>query len=127
MKLLSWNCWRHGGTSTIAQLKESSKLYLPDVAFLCETKQATAFVEKTVKKLNFKDKWLMNEPDFRKVGILITWSSKQVWNNDFYMELKLQCEGETTEVWVIFVYGSTNFTERQAQWEFLKAMRPLWG
>lgn len=76
MKLLSWNCRGLGGTSTIAQLKESLKLYLPDVAFLCETKQATAFVEKTVKKLNFEDRWLVNEPNGRKGGMLIAWSSK---------------------------------------------------
>lgn len=41
------------------------------------------------------------------------------------MELKLQCEGETTEVWVIFVYGSTDLKEMLAQWEFLKAMRQM--
>lgn len=63
------------------------------MVFICETKQATAFVEKIVKKLTFEDRYHMNEPDDRKGGLLIAWSSridvKQVWNNDFCMELKL--------------------------------------
>lgn len=89
------------------------------MVFLCETKQASVFVEKIVKKLNFEDRWHVNEPDGRNGGMLIAWSSridvKQVWNKDFCMKLKLHCEGVTTKVWVIFVYESTDFTERQAQ------------
>lgn len=59
------------------------------MVFLCETKQATTFADKTVNKLNFEDRWHVNELVGRKGGMLIAWSSRidvrQVWNNDFCM------------------------------------------
>lgn len=39
MKLLSWNCRGLEVPSTISQLKDTVSLYLPDITFICETKQ----------------------------------------------------------------------------------------
>lgn len=41
--------------------------------------------------------------------------------------MKIDCEGEKTEVWLIFIYGSTDNKERQEQWNFLNAKKQLWG
>lgn len=47
--------------------------------------------------------------------------------NEFYMELKIEIEGEGEAVWVIFVYASTDAKEMQQQWEFLKVRKQRWG
>lgn len=47
--------------------------------------------------------------------------------NDFCVEMRIACEGEKTEVWLIFVYGSTDYKERQEQWNFLNARKQMWG
>lgn len=56
---------------------------------------------------------------------------KQLWMNDFCVELQIEVEGEEGVVWIIFVYASTEAKERQQQWEFLKdrklRWRPNWG
>lgn len=44
MKLMAWNCKGMEGPSTISQLKELIRLNLPDVVFVCETKQARDFM-----------------------------------------------------------------------------------
>lgn len=50
---------------------------------------------------------------------------KQIWMYDFCTEMRLTCDGETEEIWLIFVYGSTDV--KDAQWDFLKAMKHGWG
>lgn len=41
--------------------------------------------------------------------------------------MRLECEGENADVWLIFVYGSINVKKRQEQWDFLKARKQIWG
>lgn len=78
---------------------------------MCETKQGRNFVEKTTKKLQFQDRWAINESIGRKCGMLVAWRPnvdvKQLWMNDFCVELQIEVEGEEGVVWVIFVYAST--------------------
>lgn len=131
MKLVSWNCRGLRGPSTIPQLKESLRRYLPDVIILCETKHGRNFVEKTTKKLQFQNRWAINESRGRKGGMFVAWGPnvdvKQLWMNDFYVELQIEVEGEEGVVWIIFVYASTEAKERQQQWEFLKDRKLMWG
>lgn len=74
MGILSWNCRGLGGSSTVAQLKESLRLNLPDVMFLCEIKQNKFFMEKVVSKLKHIERWELVEPEERKGGMMVAWT-----------------------------------------------------
>lgn len=92
MRILSWNCRGLGGSSIVAQLKESLRLNLPDVMFLCETKQNKLFMEKVVSKLQYMERWELVEPEGRKGGMMVAWSQNvtvlQVRRNEFCIEVK---------------------------------------
>lgn len=91
MRMLSWNCRGLGGPSTISQLKESIRLNLPELIFICETKQNRGFVETVCKRLKFGTRWAVNEPVGRKGGIMVAWATnveiKHLWKNDFCVEM----------------------------------------
>lgn len=116
MKILSWNCRGLGRSSTISRLRESIRLNLPDIIFLCETKQSFDFVKKTISKLPGYDNWTVREPTGRKGGMLAAWNQnvdvKHVWTNDFCMEMRVNSEAEEGDTWVIFSYASTDAIER---------------
>lgn len=58
IKLLVWNCRGLGDLFRISQLKEySTRLNLPDITFLCETKQKKGFVNTVVRRLKCKERW----------------------------------------------------------------------
>lgn len=84
-----------------------------------------------MKKLHFGDRWQLREPVCKKGGMVIAWSNwiymKQIWMDDFCTEMRLVCDGENEEIWLIFVYCSTEAKERHAQWDFLKARKQGWG
>lgn len=52
MKLMAWNYKGLGEISTVSQLKESVRFHLPDVIFLCKTKQSRGFIRTVCKSLN---------------------------------------------------------------------------
>lgn len=62
-----------GGPFTIAQLKKSISLHLPNVIFVRETKQASGFMGIVCKKLKFGNKWEVRDPIGRKGGLLLAW------------------------------------------------------
>lgn len=51
--------------------------------------------------------------------MLVAWSQevevKQIWYNDFCMELRIVHETEKTDFWIIFIHASTDDKERQQQ------------
>lgn len=59
--------------ATISQLKESSRLYLPDIYFLYETKQSKGFVETVSRKLRFGNRWDTYDPIGKKGGLIVAW------------------------------------------------------
>lgn len=76
MRLLSWNCRGLGGPSTVSQLKESVRLNLLDMIFLCETKQYKGFIGTVCKRLKFGNKWEVRKPLGRKGDMMVAWISK---------------------------------------------------
>lgn len=66
-----WNCGGLGGPATISQLKESPRLYLPDVIFLYETKQPVGFIGIVCKKLRFETRWDTCDPVGKKGGLMV--------------------------------------------------------
>lgn len=124
MRLLSWNCRGLGGPFTVSQLKESVRLNLPDMIFLCESKQYKGFIGTVCKRLKFGNKWEVREPIGRKGGMMVAWTSnvevKQLRISDFRIEMLLTIAAEGLELWIIWVYASTEEHERKNQWEFLK-------
>lgn len=71
MILLAWNCRGLGGVSTISQLKESQRLYLPNMIFVYETKQKKSFVKTVCKRLKCWENWEVVDPVGRKEGLLL--------------------------------------------------------
>lgn len=83
------------------------------------------------KQLKWDDRWAARDPLERKGRLLVAWDQKvnvkQIWSNDFCMELRIGSEEGETDLWVIMVYTSTNIKERQQQWEFLRTRKQHWG
>lgn len=73
MRILAWNRRGLGGPSTISQVKESLRLYLPEMIFLSETKQKKGCVSTIYKKLKWKDRWECVEPIGKSGGLLVGW------------------------------------------------------
>lgn len=131
MRILSWNCRGLGGTSTVSQLRASLRLNLPDIIFLCETKQPCSFVAKVISKLHFNDRWDTVEPDGRKGGMLVAWTQnvevKQIRKNNFCIEMQIRSDEVMFDQWFIFVYASTDANMRKQQWDFVRARKEDWG
>lgn len=96
MKLMAWNCRGLGGPSTISQLKESIRLYLADVIFVCENKQTKGFIGTVCKKLRFGNRWEVREPRGKKGGLLILWKDTvrltRRWSSEFCIGLQIESE-----------------------------------
>lgn len=111
MRLLSWNCRGLGGPTTISQLKESMRLYLPDVMFICETKQKCDFIGTVCRELKLDNCWNVVEPVGKKGGLLVTWGEgiqiKRIIKMDFCIELQIESDGSEDSFWAIFVHAST--------------------
>lgn len=71
MRILAWNCRGLGGPATISQLKKLLRLYLPEVYFLCETKQSRDFVWNVSKQLRLGNRWDTCDPIGKKEGLMV--------------------------------------------------------
>lgn len=131
MKILAWNCRGIGGTSTVSKLKESIRLHNLDIMFLSETKHIVDIMRKVGKQLKCEDRWLVKKPSGRKWGLFVAWDQrvevKQIWTNEFCIEIKISSDEGDSDLWMILVYASTDLRERQDQWEFLKNRKQQWG
>lgn len=74
MKVLAWNCRRLGGPSTVPQLKESIRLFKPELTFLSETKRKRGFVSTVCKQVGWGDRWHVVNPIGRSGGLLVGWT-----------------------------------------------------
>lgn len=94
MRLLSWNCRGLGEASTISQLKESQRLYLPDMTFVCETKQKSSFVKTVCRKLKCKENWEVVDPIGKKGGLLLFWGDNisvcRIEKREFSIEVEVE-------------------------------------
>lgn len=131
MKILSWNCRGLGEPATVSQLQESIRLHLPDMVFLCETKEAVKYVSSVCRKLNFGERWAVCEPRGKKGGMLIALKEgvevKQIKKSEFCMEVQVENVDEGENFWAIFVHASTEASEEKDQWEILKSKKQSWG
>lgn len=131
MRILAWNCMGLEGPATISQLKESSRLYLPDIYFLCETKQSKGFVGAVSRKLRFGNRWDTCDPIGKKRGLMVAWKQgvevKQLRKSDFCIEILVEQEDNGENLWIIFVYASIDAREKRRQWEWLEDRRQQWG
>lgn len=71
MKIMAWNCRELGSPSIISQLKESLRLFKPELVFLCETKRRKGFVGSVCRKLGWGDRWYEVDPEGRSGGLLL--------------------------------------------------------
>lgn len=130
MRLMAWNCRGMGGTSTISQLNESIRVHLPELVFICETKQSRGSMGIVSKRLKFENIWEVRDPIGKKEGMLIAWKDsvhiKSFWRNDFCIEVQLESDDANDSFWVIFVHASIDPKERQNQWTELKLRKQRW-
>ncbi|GER24988.1 RNA-directed DNA polymerase-like protein [Striga asiatica] len=131
MRVLVWNCKGLGGPSTISQLKDNVRAYLPDFIFLSETKKKKSFVTTVCKNLLVGDRWKCVDPIGSKGGLLLCWSSKiqvlEVVDNNFCFEVKFLLNGFADPMWGVFIYASVDPYFRQKQWELLIRHHLTWG
>lgn len=76
MRIILWNYRGLRGSSTIPQLKESIRLNLPALVFVCETKQGSNFIKTVCKNLKFSKRWDVVEPLGKKGGMFVSWSEE---------------------------------------------------
>lgn len=123
MKIFFWNYRGLGGPSTFCQLKESIRLNFPDLVFLSETKNSSGFVGSVCKKLKFGKNWDTYDPIGKKEGLMEAWKEgvdvQQIQKTDFCLEVQIIEGNEKDNLWLIFVYASTEAHERKRQWEWL--------
>lgn len=55
--------------------------------------------------------------------MLVAWKQNV---NEFCIELRIGCESEGSNFWVILVHASTDDNEGQQQWDFLKIIKQRW-
>lgn len=94
MNLISLNCRGLRSPSTVSQLKESMRLNVLDLIFLCKTKQSSAFVEPVTRKLKFGKRWIISDPVGRRRGLLVAWNQSvevlEFRKNIFSIELMVK-------------------------------------
>lgn len=121
MRIISWIYRGLGGPSTIPQLEESLRLYLPDLLFLCETKQSSCFIKSKCKSLSLGKNWDVVEPVGKKGGMFVAWSDsvqiKQIYKNNFCFELLVEPKKVEDSFWAIFVYASSESNQRGGGWQ----------
>lgn len=126
MKIYFWNCKGLGRTSAVSQLKESIRHNLPDLVCLSETKNSSGFVGSVCKKLKFGKNWDTYDPVGKKGGLMVAWKEgvdvQQIQKTDFCLK-----GNEKDNLWLIFIYASTEANERKRQWEWLINMSQNWG
>lgn len=85
-----------GGPSTISQLKESIRLNLPELIFICETKQSNNFIKIVYENLKYRKRWDTVEPVGRRGGMLVAWNKevqlKSIRKTDFCYELQVDLD-----------------------------------
>lgn len=130
MRIISWNCRGLGGPAIVPQLKESMRLYLPDLLFICETKQKCGFIRTVCRNLSLGIRWDMVEPVGKRGGLLVAWSDRiqiqKIIKRDFCVEMLVEPERSEDIFWAIFVYASTENKDRERQWEFLQLRKQHW-
>lgn len=131
MRLVSWNCRGLGSPSTIPQLRESLRLYKPELVFLCETKRSKGFVGTVCKKLGWGDRWYEVDPEGRSGGLLVGWGHDVIVHQILGCSYSVEVEFETPEtkgkIWAIFIYASIKEKLRSEQWRELLQKKKKWG
>lgn len=119
-----------GGLSTISQLKEELRIHLPDMVFLCETKNKNGFVQAVCKKLREITNWKIVGPRGLSGGMVLGYSDhivvQQIISNDFCFEVEFTKIGLGESVWGIFVYASVDKALRRLQWQYLQTQKTKW-
>lgn len=75
MRILSGNCRGLGSPSKVPQLKESIRLFKPELIFLCETKRKRGFVGTVCENLGWGDRWEAVNPIGKSGGLLLGWGN----------------------------------------------------
>lgn len=131
MRVMSWNCRGLGSPSTVPQLKESLRLFRPELIFLCETKRKHGFVGTVCKKIGWDDRWYAVEPRGRSGGLLLEWNSEviiyQIISSSFCIEVEFETPHSKGKVWGVFVYASHVESVRAEQWQELWDKKGRWG
>lgn len=123
MKIMAWNCRGLGSPFIIPQLKESLRLFKPELVFLYETKRQKGFVGSVCRKLGWGDRWYEVDPEERSGGLLLGQSSDvivhQIHSNSYSIEVEFETTKTKGKIWDIFIYASIKDKVRAKQWQEL--------
>lgn len=115
--------------STVSQLKESIRLFKPELMFVSETKRKKGFVGTVCKKLGWGDRWFVVDPIGRSGRLLLGWNDEvlvyQIRSSAFSLEVELETSETNGKMWTILVYASNKERVRAEQWEELWTKRAM--
>ncbi|CAI9098917.1 OLC1v1035649C1 [Oldenlandia corymbosa var. corymbosa] len=86
-----------GSSSIVSQLKESYRLYKPELVFWCETKRKGGFVKLVGKKLGFDTRWCMVDLVGLSGGMALGWGEEVIVLGLETTEFSIEVEFETKE------------------------------
>lgn len=124
MRILSWSC------RGLPQLKESIRLFKPELIFICETKRKKGFVSTVCKKMGLGDRWYVVDPIGKSGGLLLEQGTDvtifQIITTAFSMEIEFETPEIEGKMWAIFVYASNKERIRAEQQQDLLAKKGYW-
>ena len=122
MKVISWNCQGIGSPLTVEALKELRKSYDPQFLFLMETKNKEEKLE-MLRRRNGFEKGVYVEPEGLSGGLAVWWKGqdevKILGTCKNLIDMEIEEEGSGKQCRAFWVYGPTDFEERQEVWKLM--------
>ncbi|WZZ75662.1 hypothetical protein YC2023_087032 [Brassica napus] len=124
---MSWNCQGLGNPLTVQRLREIKRTIFPDIIFLCETKNPSAFVLDKTQQLGYEYHDLIPPTGHGAGGLALLWKE----------EIKLEVLDATPNLYdtrieyqdkvfyASFIYGDTDKQKRKVLWQYLVSLAEM--
>ena len=120
---MSWNCQGAGNTETVQRLRGLRRKYFPDLLFLMETKQKSAYVTGLKDTLGY-DKVFTVEPIGLSGGLALMWKASLnveiLSANRRVIDLRVKMG--SLSFYVSCVYGNPVRAQRNLVWNQLSSI-----
>ena len=122
MKLIAWNCQGIGSPLTVKALMELKKRYDPQFFFLVETKNKEEKLEIVRRKAKF-DMACYVDSEGLSGGLALWWKEQDgvriIGKCKNLIDMEVNEESVDQQFRVFWVYGLTDFDERQGVWKMI--------
>ena len=123
MRFIAWNCQRIGSPLTVEALMEQRKKHDPEFFFLNETKKKEEKLEEVRRKLKY-GKACYVEPEGLSGGLALWWNEQEevrvIGKCKNLIDMEVRDEGQKIQLKVFWIYGPTDYDERQEVWRLVK-------